>query len=367
MENFILAFILSVIANIFLIKIADKYCFFMDPLANQKIQSFHKTLTPRAGGISIYLLSLTISYFISKNMFLLVLSFFPAFIYGVYEDIKGNTPQKIRLLVMAISALLASLSTGLTIKSVGFFAIPEFMQIPLTIFAVIGISSALNFIDGLNGLASGVAIITFGFIGLSALSIGHNELFMVMFYSAFIMMGFFVFNFPFGRIFLGDAGAYFLGYLLAVSSEALVFGNSQISPWFPAALLGYPIIETLFTIWRRYRRLKTRGIKFFKAEKVHMHSLLYLRVFKNNSLASFAILSFFTLSGSIAYLFRTSTIACFLLFLTEAAIYLFIYRNIVNFKLGKLVIAVTNMAKQPSPSYTEPPKLRFKDSKNISL
>lgn len=341
----ILAFLLSFLANSFIIKVAAKYPFIMDPLSNEKIQSFHKNPTPRIGGLSIYVLTLLITLLVSKTMFLIILAFLPSFIYGIYEDIKGNTPHKIRLLLMAVSTFIAILSTGITVKSMGFLFIPEYIQIPFTIFAVIGIASAINFIDGLNGLASGVTMLTFGFIGLSAYGMDNPELFASMLIIFSIILGFFVLNFPFGKIFLGDAGAYYLGYVLAMSSQALAFDNNLIiSPWFPVALLGYPIIETLFTMRRRYRRLKNKGIGFFQSERVHLHSLLYLRVMKNNPAASVVILILFSaLTSILAFQFRYSNIACFTIFLLEVFLYLFTYQNLVNFKIGKLVINISGL------------------------
>lgn len=342
----LLVFVLSMAINLLIILASKKYNFFMDPLNHVKVQSFHKNLTPRAGGISIYMLSLLFSYFTSNTMFMVVLAFLPAFIYGVYEDIDGNTPQKVRLLVMSFSTLLATLMTGITIKSIGFINIPEIAQIPFTVFAVIGLASAINFIDGLNGLASGVTTITFSVFGLAAYAVGNNWLGSTMFLSASIMLGFFALNFPFGKIFLGDAGAYYLGYMVAMSSEALVMDNSQISPWFPVAVLSYPIIETLFTMWRRYRRLKKRGVKFFTAEKVHLHSLLYLRVLKSNPAASMSIFTFFGINSFLAFSLKSSGPACACLFAANCLVYLLFYRNIVNFSLGKLFINTSKIFKR---------------------
>ncbi len=357
----ILVFILSMIINVLIIKVSKKYHVFMDPLSDIKVQSFHKNLTPRAGGISIYLLSLIFTYFISQTFFLLILAFLPSFVYGVYEDIDGNTPHKIRLLVMSISTFLATIMTGLTVKSIGFIAIPEILQISFSVFSVIGLASAINFIDGLNGLASGITTIGFLFLGFAALISGNYDLAVTMFLFSSLILGFFVINFPLGKIFLGDAGAYFLGYLIALSSESLVFNNTNISPWFPVALLGYPIIETLFTIHRRYKRLTDKGIDFFTEERVHLHSLLYLKVFKNNSLASSLIISTFMINALISFQFRSSDIICATIFILESIIYLFVYQNIVNFKMGKFVAYLNKFVKLDQENIST-----IKNNSNIS-
>lgn len=341
----VIVFVLSLLINVLIIKSSSKYGLFLDPVSGNKLQSFHKKKTPRAGGLSIYLLSLIFTYFSSNTMFLIVLSFLPSFAYGLYEDIKGDTPQKFRLIIMALSTLIACMVTGVKVQSIGIMDIPEVAQIPFTVFGVIGLASAINFIDGLNGLASGVTMMAFFAMGIAAQDTGNYPLGISMFLIASSMLGFFVFNFPYGRIFMGDAGAYFLGYMLAMSSSALVLNNSEISPWYPVALLGYPIIETFFTMWRRYRRLKKKGVKFFTAEKVHLHSLLYLRVLKNNSLASMSIVTFFSVNAFIAYQFKESHIDGIIIFLLEAVVYLYFYKNIVNFRIGRMTINAVNTLK----------------------
>lgn len=341
----LLVFVLSLFINILIIKISAKYGIFLDPTSGNKVQSVHKNKTPRAGGISIYTLSLTFSYFTSDTMFLIILSFLPSFAYGLYEDIKGDTPQKFRLLIMALSTWLATIVTGVKVESLGFIDLPQITQIPFTVFGVIGLASAINFIDGLNGLASGVTMLTFFAMGVAAHATGNTELAMTMYMIASSMLGFFVFNFPYGRIFMGDAGAYFLGYMLAMSSSALVLHNPEISPWFPVALLCYPIIETFVTMWRRYKRLKKRKISFFTAEKVHLHSLLYSRVFKNNSIASMSIVLIFSLNAFLAYQLRKSHIESALLFTVGSLVYLYFYKNTVNFKLGRIRINTVNAIK----------------------
>lgn len=331
-------FVISLIFNLLIIKAADKYGLFLDPVSGNKIQSFHKNKTPRAGGLSIYVTSLLFTYFVSPTMFYVILGFLPAFAYGLYEDMKGDTPQKFRLIIMALSTLLACLISGVKVRTIGFIDIPEIAQIPFTVFGVIGLASAINFIDGLNGLASGVTMTTFLAMGLASSATGNHELAMSMYLISSSMLGFFVLNFPKGKIFLGDAGAYFLGYMLAMSSGALVLNNAEISPWYPVALLGYPIIETFITMARRYRRLKRKGIKFFTAEKVHLHSLLYLRVFRNNTLSSSSIVIVFIINAIIAYQLKESHAQSATLFVLEIFTYIFFYKNILNFKLGKLAI-----------------------------
>ena len=89
------------------------------------------------------------------------------------------------------------------------------------------------------------------------------------------MAGFLVWNWPSGRIFLGDGGAYLLGFWLAELGVLLVVRNPQVSPWFPLALMAYPIWETLFSM---YRRKILRGNSAGHPDALHMHQLIYQRL-----------------------------------------------------------------------------------------
>ena len=324
------SFLLTFFVIISLIKISYKLNLFLDQ--NSKTHAIHKKSVPRNGGIAIYLSFLIFSYFLNEKLFLIVLSFLPAFIYSIYEDIKGTTPQKIRLLIMALSTLIAVLLSGIKVTTTGFFDIPEFLQIPFTVFAVVGIASAINFIDGLNGLASGVSIITILFFSFIFFKNGNFELFLASLSFASIIFAFFIVNITTGKIFLGDAGAYFLGYFIGMYSLLLI-NQYSITPWYPVALIGYPIIETLFTIYRRYKRKKKHPERdFFASEKVHLHTLIYKRIIRSsNSLSTLVILIAYSFLGFIATLFFENQLLLILLFFAEFSIYYLIYVNFFKF------------------------------------
>ena len=153
-------------------------------------------------------------------------------------------------------------------------------------------------------------------------------------------------------IFLGDAGAYFLGYILAFSAESLAYNgpqSSEISPWFLVALFGYPIIETIYTIIRRYNRLKNEKIKFFEAETVHLHSLVYLNVLKNNWASSFLILSVFSVISMISFQFKDSHVYSIVVFSLSIPFYLLSYNFVKNFS----DIKASFIKKEKSLSYQE--------------
>ena len=301
--------------------------------SKDKYHAVHSGDVPRSGGIILYITFLLVSSFFSEQLFLVILAFLPTFLYSVYEDINGDTPQKVRLVFMTVSTFVAVVLTGLSIKSAGFFDIPEFLQIPLTIFAVVGLTSAINFIDGLNGLASGVSILAFLFLGLASGFLGNDYYMFLSLLFAFIVFGFFVVNFFTGKIFLGDTGAYFLGYFLGMYSVYLLNNIEQLNPWYPLALVAYPVIETFFTIIRRLYRKKGRGREFFKAEKVHLHTILYKRHIRvSNSLSSFLILEAVFLFNLLAFAFIENSVYLLSLIFAELVVYWLSYRFLFNYK-----------------------------------
>ncbi len=91
------------------------------------------------------------------------------------------------------------------------------------------------------------------------------------------IFGFFIWNWPYGKIFLGDAGAYFIGFMIGMLSVLLVVRNHEVSAWFPLVLVIYPVMETLFSIYRRYIVHK---ISPGQPDRLHLHSLVYSRILK---------------------------------------------------------------------------------------
>ncbi len=305
--------------------------------SKDKYHAVHSGDVPRSGGIILYITFLLVSSFFSEQLFLVILAFLPTFLYSVYEDINGDTPQKVRLVFMTVSTFVAVILTGLSIKSAGFFDIPEFLQIPLTIFAVVGLTSAINFIDGLNGLASGVSILAFLFLGLASGFLGNDYYMFLSILFAFIVFGFFVVNFFTGKIFLGDTGAYFLGYFLGMYSIYLLNNIDQLNPLYPLTLVAYPVIETFFTILRRLYRKKGRGRDFFKAEKVHLHTILFKRHIRiSNSLSSFLILQTVFLFNLLAFVFIENISYQLWIIGTEFLIYWLSYKFLFNYKTDKI-------------------------------
>ena len=206
------------------------------------IQSAHTGFVPRVGGIAIYCCIVTmfpISYFYKLDLdylIWLIISTLPIFIIGLAEDLGYQMSPKIRLLAAVFSGIIVLVSYGfwvtrLEIPGLDFFMSYAPFGIAITLFATTGVVNAFNLIDGINGLSSYIAISTAMFLSILSYQVEHYQL--ACFYVLFMacVLGFACLNFPFGKVFLGDAGAYTLGHLLVWSAIILFNYSDDISPF----------------------------------------------------------------------------------------------------------------------------------------
>ena len=141
------------------------------------------------------------------------------------------------------------------------------------IFTLIGYTATLNswnFIDGLNGLASGLSIIVLSIILIFCKDINLNNIDNFIIINIFAILGFYLFNIFTGKIFLGDIGSYYLGILIAWLGVKTYF-NSDISAWIIFVLILYPATELIFSFFRRIFYKKSP----FEPDNLHLHSLLF--------------------------------------------------------------------------------------------
>jgi len=244
------------------------------------IQKRHTTATARVGGAAIFaglIGAWALSPEASQSLLAPVLvAALPAFVFGLAEDLTKRVPVKPRLLATMASGALAYVLTGARVLDTtgvawidGALAWLPF-SVLFTVFAAAGVANAVNIIDGFNGLASGTTVISLIALGLIAQACGDLEVAGLCFVACAATAGFFLVNFPFGKLFLGDGGAYLLGFFLAWMAVMLSYRNPMISPWAPLLACAYPVIETLFTIARRLWARKHPG----KPDSDHLHSLV---------------------------------------------------------------------------------------------
>ncbi len=242
------------------------------PLDERRI---HKKPIPRIGGLAIYLSFLVTSALfcrIDRGLVTIWVGGAMLVIIGILDDIYRLRPW-IKLLVQLAAAGFA-VWNGCVIDHInlgGEYVFLGVFSIPLTILWITGLTNAINFIDGLDGLACGVsAISSFSFLLVVLLNgdLASTLLCVILFASC---LGFLPFNSNPARIFMGDTGALFLGYALAVISVLGVFKlHAVLSFLVPILILALPIFDTLFAIIRRL----AHGKSPFEADRGHLHHRL---------------------------------------------------------------------------------------------
>ena len=252
-----------------------------------KPQAMHARAAPRVGGLAVVAGSLAGLLVLGpSNMTLtwlwpaLFVSALPVFVAGLLEDITKDIGSGKRLLAAFVSAAIAWWLLG-GVSRVGLSWIDSLLSawpvisLLFTIVAVGGCTHALNIIDGLNGLAGMIATLMAVSLALVALQVQDIPIFLIATSLASATLGFLVWNFPFGRVFLGDGGAYFVGFMLAELAVQLVVRNPGVSPFYALAVLFYPVFETLFSIWRRKFK---RGVPVDQPDALHLHQLVFRRL-----------------------------------------------------------------------------------------
>jgi UDP-N-acetylmuramyl pentapeptide phosphotransferase/UDP-N-acetylglucosamine-1-phosphate transferase len=247
-------------------------------------QKIHVVPVPRIGGVMICVGFVAgVLYACSSGRItweqgcLIVLCGMPAFAGGFFEDVTKHGGVTLRLLATFLSAGLAFWLLGARLDRLDFPIMDRwlaFLPISLlfTMFAAGGVSQSINIIDGLNGLAVFVGMTILAALGIIAWQVGDALVLSISLAACGGIAGFFVWNFPYGRIFCGDGGAYFIGFIVAEVSVLLVHRQQQVSAWFPLLLAAYPVWETCFSIYRR--KLVSRR-SAMRPDALHLHSLVY--------------------------------------------------------------------------------------------
>lgn len=273
---FLAAFALTFIQMPFTIKLAKKEGFLDVPKDERRV---HKEPIPVGGGIAmvISVTILTLYYLpINKSLTMTLLASLVIALSGLYDDKKDLSP-KLKFLFQILAGVLLILG-GMKIEFVtnpfdshDALLILNILSIPVTIFWVCGITNTINLIDGLDGLASGVSMICAISMFFITYKMGRYEVSMVCALVAGACLGFLPFNFNPAKIFMGDTGALYLGFMLSYISISGFLKQAAILMIFvPVLILGVPVFDTAFAMVRR----KLSGKSMVEADKGHLHHRL---------------------------------------------------------------------------------------------
>ena len=312
------------------------------------MQKFHKNPVPHIGGALLFTGFFIGLWFLpaaQEIRLLLLVASLPVFIAGIAEDCTGKIGPTLRMIAALLSITIAFFYLDIGIRSLNFawsdylLSNFNFLSLLFTLLVVGGLINAINIIDGYNGLMAGYSILALLAIAYVSHILGDGLVFQLSLTLTASLAGFFVFNFPLGKIFMGDGGAYFVGLIMAVIGLMLGIRNDEVSHWFILLLFIYPLYETAFSI---YRKAIVRGTSVSQPDGYHLHMLIYKRVvkckkFKNNTVVCNSltspflwVLSLFSIIPAVIW-FNNQTMLIVWAFVFML-VYTIIYRRIVHFK-----------------------------------
>ena len=276
-HNVVLMAIISFIVSLILVPICKKVAIHIGAMDVPNERKVHKKPMPRLGGLAIYL-SFLICYMLFGQMTIQMLSIiiasFVIILFGIVDDINP-LKARFKLIGQIIAACIIVFYGNIVLNDVYLFdyyinfgALAPY----LTIFFIVACINAINLIDGLDGLATGISTIYFLTIAIIAIitnRIGGLDIILsiIMFGAS---AGFLVYNFPPAKIFMGDTGSQFLGFIIAIIS-LLGFKNITFNSLVvPITILAIPIFDTLFAILRRLLKGESIGTP----DKEHFHHQL---------------------------------------------------------------------------------------------
>ncbi len=279
----------------------------------------HDEPKPRAGGLAIYLafafalfVSIGLALKLSPTLFhraddihdVLGLLFGGTMIVivGVWDDVMGMKPRDkliAQLLVAAISMSYGFIISGFELPFAHVYVnVPLWVGLPLTLVWYLGMMNAINFLDGLDGLLTGVTAISGLF--LFAIAIGHGHLVPALGLCALVggALGFLPYNFNPAKIILGDTGSLFIGYVFATVSIIVTAKVAiTVSLLVPLIALAFPVVDTALAIWRRIRA----GKSIASPDRGHLHHILVFRFGLNVRQAVWLIYAVAFVLGATAF------------------------------------------------------------------
>lgn len=345
LSTILLSFFLTLLVGILIIATAKYHGRWSHDHING-VQKFHDKPTPRVGGLAVFLGVLT-GFFVEANgamrddfLPVLICACLP-FVNGVREDIFKVASVRERMLSILLASFAVILMTGVTIHRVDVPLIDQLLSVNMvailfTLLAVTGVTNAINIIDGFNGLASGVSLYILLFFTAIALNVGDADMAELSLILAIALLAFMLLNFPFGKIFLGDSGAYFVGFCIAWLALMLPERNPGVSPWAPLVICAYPVIEVLYSM---YRRIRAR-IASTQPDNAHLHSLIKTRIVRRffyrfpswlrNSMVSPMVWLSNVMLGLLGVFYQDSTSALSIIFSLFVVVYLVTHAILVR-------------------------------------
>lgn len=281
-----IGFIASLGLALGLTPLVKKFAFKVGAIDVPNARKVHTRVMPRLGGLAIFL-AFVITFFLvlpflPHNLTVREVNFVKAFLVGgtmtillgAFDD-RFDLPAKLKFLVQIATACVVVFGFDIRLEFANipfhtYASVEDWIAIPFTILWIVGVTNAINLIDGLDGLAAGVSAIAIGTIAVMAFLMGNVVVALISLMLLGGIIGFLYFNFHPAKIFMGDSGALFLGFSLALLSLLGFKQVAIVSFLTPLILIGVPLSDTLFAIVRRWMQKKP----IFSPDKGHLHHCL---------------------------------------------------------------------------------------------
>ncbi len=258
-------------------------------------RKIHNDAIPNLGGIVIFfgfIFSILIFVPLQKQIQLLIAGSIIILLLGIVDDITDLKPLN-KILIQMIPALLfivfhSSIINQFIWQKLSFFNTAGYLLYPILLLWIVGVTNSINLIDGLDGLASGISIIALSTLLILGFFVDEGYQNYNLLNAALLgsIIAFFRYNFFPAQIFLGDSGSTFSGFLISSSSILWVIYSDKVLFFIiPILLLGLPIFDTFFAIWRRYRSHKP----IFQADQGHLHHRLLKRGISHRNVVLFLL------------------------------------------------------------------------------
>jgi UDP-GlcNAc:undecaprenyl-phosphate GlcNAc-1-phosphate transferase len=306
--------------------------------AYQAKQRLHQDEVPRIGGLIVYLFLTITAFFVfdSDLLNIILISAIPIIFIGVKEDFFHNTRPSLRLIFMILSSSLFIYLLPTNLPKIDFPLINQllsfsFMKEIFFIFSILVIINGNNLIDGVNGNMALTNIVQLCVLALLAFTLDDSHIAGVCLIVLIPLVIFLIFNFPFGKIFSGDAGAYFYGFVISASVIYLFGKYDQLFSWNAILILIYPSMELLFSFIRK-KMFENKSP--FTPDAKHLHSLVFRHFSKrlkltNNSFVAIYLLPLTTAPFLVYFYHNDIFIIIFSIFLIFI-IYILMYLYFLN-------------------------------------
>ena len=277
MLQYVVPFVIALVVSYLLTPSVKKLAIKIGAVDRPNARKVHTHVIPRLGGLAIYIGFMAAVLFcvpLQHELVGMLLGCTAIVAVGIWDDIC-NIPAKVKLVGQILAACIP-IAFGIQIEWLtnpfgDIIVLPEIIAIPVTIFWIIGFTNTVNLIDGLDGLAAGVAFIASISMFLLAYNLNQFLPALVIVSMAGAALGFLQYNFNPAKIFMGDTGSMLLGYTLSVAAVlGLVKTAATVALVVPIIALGLPILDTTFAIIRR----KMSGVPIFQPDKGHLHHRL---------------------------------------------------------------------------------------------